>query len=297
MIQEIIDLIDLRQVTTGIVAAIPQLLAALVIVGGFYIAFRVTRRPAKIVLERAGFNKALIRLLIDSLYRYTLLIVSLVMAADQLGIDVGAALAGLGVAGIAIGFAARDSLSNIISGILIFWDKPFIVGDWVTVADEYGEIQEITLRTTRIRTPRNTYVVIPNTTMIDSVLENHSKHGELRVDVSVGIAYKEDIPKAREVILGSLGSVDWLRDDPEPDVVVEGLGDSSVNLSVRVWIDAAAQQRKTGFAVVEAAKLALDDAGIEIPFPHLQLFLDNIEEPVWERLEAMRGAASTRPTN
>ena len=195
-----------QAIIDAIIHLIPDLLAAMVVLAAFYVAFRLSRRPLKMVFERAGMHAKLVELLVDSIYRYGLLAVALVMAASQLGINVGAAIAGLGVAGIAVGFAAQDSLANVISGIIVFLDKPFIVGDWITVEDEYGTVTNITLRSTRIRTPRNSYVVIPNKKIIDTVLENHSKHGRLRVDVPVGIAYKEDIATAREVLLEA---VNW----------------------------------------------------------------------------------------
>jgi small conductance mechanosensitive channel len=264
-----------------VIGLIPDVLAAGVVLLVFFLIFRVSRRPLRMVFKRAGMHDKLVELLVDSIYRYGLAAVALVMAASQLGINVGAAIAGLGVAGIAVGFAAQDSLANVISGIIVFLDKPFIVGDWITVEDEYGKVTNITLRSTRIRTPRNSYVVIPNKRIIDTVLENHSKHGRLRVDVPVGIAYKEDIRRARKVILEAVAGLDGVLDDPGPDVVVDGLGSSSVDLMVRVWIGTADRRRKTVFSVVESSKLALDDAGIEIPFPHLQLFVDNVENEVW----------------
>jgi small conductance mechanosensitive channel len=164
---------------------------------------------------------------------------------------------------------------------LIFWDKPFVVGDWITTEGQYGKVTNITLRTTRIRTPRNTFVVVPNKRIIDELLENHSKHGELRVDVPIGIAYKEDIREAREVLLGAVDTVEQALDDPRPDLVVDELGGSSVNLKVRVWVASADDQRTTYYEVTEKAKLALDKGGIEIPFPHLQLYVDNVEDKIW----------------
>jgi small conductance mechanosensitive channel len=271
-----------QAVLDAVIGLIPDVLAAAAVLLVFYIIFRLSRRPLRMVFAQAGMHDKLVELLVDSIYRYGLAAVALVMAASQLGINVGAAIAGLGVAGIAVGFAAQDSLANVISGIIVFLDKPFIVGDWITVEDEYGKVTNITLRSTRIRTPRNSYVVIPNKRIIDTVLENHSKHGRLRVDVPIGIAYKEDIRKAREVMLDAVAGLDGVLSEPEPDVVVDGLGSSSVDLVVRVWIDTADRRRRTTFSVVEASKLALDEAGIEIPFPHLQLFVDNVEDEVWD---------------
>ena len=124
----------------------------------------------------------------------------------------------------------QDSIANVISGIMIFMDKPFEVGDWITVVDRSGEVNDITMRSTRIRTQRNTYVVIPNKTIIDAVLVNHPQKGITRVD------------------------------DPAPDVVVMELGDSRVNLSLRVWIERTTNAEPVYSAVMEAAKLALDEA-------------------------------------
>ena len=269
---------------------IPSLVAALVILVAFWTAFKLTARAVKAVLERAGLHATLVTMLVDNVYRIALLVLGLVMAADQVGINVGAALAGIGVVGLAIGFAAQDSLSNIIAGFLIFIDKPFEVGDWVRTADNYGQVSEITMRSTRIRTKRNTYVVIPNKTIIDSVLVNHSKHGAIRVDVPVGIAYKEVISKARSVMLESVRKIEKVLSEPAPDLVVTELGPSSVNMNLRVWIQDGCDEQPLYYEVLETSKLALDEAGIEIPYHHLQLFIENVSETVWNG--AARVAAS-----
>lgn len=285
------ELIDVKVLMTTVVAFVPKLVAALLVLLVFWLIFRISRPPLRAVLHKADFHEALIHLVVDNLYRYGVMIVGLVMAADQLGINVAAALAGIGVAGLAVGFAAQDSVANVISGILIFWDKPFVVGDWISTEGNYGRVAEITLRSTRIRTNRNTYVVIPNKTVIDAVLENYSKHGELRVDVPIGIAYKEDIGQAREVLLEAVRSLPEVIAQPQPDVVVESLGNSSVNLLVRVWMDHADALPGVTVAVVEASKLALDAAGIQIPFPHLQLFVDDVEDRVVEKVARVRPLA------
>lgn len=280
--------LDLSRILTRAVEWLPQLAAAVIIMLAFSLGSRLVRRPLSATLRKTGLHATLIELLVDKIFHYAVLIVGLVMALDQLGVNVAAALAGLGVAGIAVGFAAQDTLSNIISGIMIFLDRPFLVDDWVTTGDQYGQVANITLRTTRIRTNRNTYVVIPNRTIIDSVLENHSKHGELRVDVPVGIAYKEDIDRARETLLAAIEELPHRSERRDADVVVSELGDSSVNLLVRVWIDDGRYEQPTRFATVEASKKALDAAGIEIPFPHLQVFFDDVRQPVWDGLRELR---------
>ncbi len=289
--QKLLDSIDVSQLMTQVIAFVPRLVAALALLVIFWILARVLGKVLRRIMTGAGMEKALIGLLVDNILYYGVMVFGLVMAAAQLGINVGAALAGLGVVGLALAFAAQDSVANVISGIIIFWDKPFVVGDWIKVEDQFGRVNNITLRSTRIRTPRNTYVVIPNKAIIDAVLENLSQHGELRVDVAVGIAYKEDILAARRVLLEAVSKIETVKSDPAPDVVVEGLGDSSVNLQVRMWIDAAKDRQGTYFKAMEAAKLALDKAGIEIPFPHLQLFVDDVEERVWHKAAALRSGA------
>jgi small conductance mechanosensitive channel len=128
---------------------LPAVLAALAILIGFWIFYRLTQFSIRRMLERAGVHRTLVSMLVDRIYRVAVTVFALVMAADQIGINVGAALAGIGVVGLAIGFAAQDSIANIIAGFMIFIDKPFEVGDWVTVADRYGAVSDITMRSTR----------------------------------------------------------------------------------------------------------------------------------------------------
>ncbi len=285
MLDEIISRLDVEalatEITTFVIGFIPDAVVALAVLIAFWILYRITGLALRGLLQRSGIHETLINMLIDNVYRYVVLGFGVIMAADQVGVNVAAALAGIGVVGIAVGFAAQDTLSNIIAGFLIFLDKPFAVGEWVDVADQVGEVSEITMRTTRIRTKNNTWVVIPNKRIIDEVLVNHSKHGETRIDVPIGIAYKENIPKAREVLLDAVTSLEGVASDREPEVVVSNLGSSSVDLEVRVWIKTASEEPPMFSTITEVSKLALDGAGIEIPFPHLQLFLDDVRPAVW----------------
>lgn len=291
--QELLSLETAEQLRSMVVAFSPRVFAALFVLFVFWVVFRVLRRLLTTVFRRVGIDKNLTHLLLDNVLRVVLAIIALIMAASQLGLNVAAALAGLGVAGIAVGLAAQDSIANMIAGFLIFWDKPFAVGDYLTIGELYGEVRVITIRTTRLRTVENKYVVIPNKQIMDSVLVNHSMYGETRVNVPLGIAYKEHIPKAREVLLEALQSLEGILTSPAPDVVVEGLGGSSVNLSVRVWIDDMSMERLTLHRTLEACKLALDGAGIQIPYPHLQLFVEKVEDRVWERLDRVPALAGS----
>jgi small conductance mechanosensitive channel len=254
--------IDPKAIGTSVVAFLPRLLAAGLILVLFWITYRVIRPPLREALRRGHLDAALIGLLVDNIYRLTLIVAAVVIAAGQVGINILPALAGLGIAGIALGFAAQDSVANVISGFLIFWDKPFVAGDYVSVLDQYGRVDEITLRTTRLRTPSNSYVVIPNRKIIESTLVNHSKHGGMRVDVPVAIASGESLAKARDALLPAVTTLSGVAPKPEPDVVVTALKTGSVDLMVRAWIDDAALERPVFCRVTEACLEALERAGI-----------------------------------
>ncbi len=202
----------------------------------------------------------------------------LILVLSQLGINVAALVAGLGIAGLALGFAAKDSLENFIAGVTILLDRPFSVGDWVTVDTHYGKVEHITLRSTRILTPNNQTVVFPSVQMVTKAIVNHTSGDPLRVDVSFGIAYKERVEDAREVVLGLVDTDDpRLAPGVDPKVVVTSLGDSSVNMQLRLFLGDPAHAVAVRCEYVERIFEALKDADIEIPFPHLQLFIDEAQ--------------------
>ena len=224
--------------------------------------FRVTRLALVRILSRASLDPALEGMLLN-VYRFTLLTFGVIMAVNQLGINVGAALAGLGVVGLTIGFAAKDTLSNIMAGFLIFWDKPFHTDDWVTLDDNYGKVTEITMRTTRLLTWNNTVVIIPNETVINHVVVNHSRSGHTCIDVPLTTAVG-DIPAVRDAILQVVGAVEGVLRDPPPAVVVKAIGPASADLIVQAWISDAAQERPVSFRILEAAKSALDKLSVAV---------------------------------
>lgn len=245
-------------------------LALAILVAG-YIFYRATAALFRKLLLRSRTQTVFARLLIDTVYKAFILVFTVIAAAGQLGINITAPLAGLGILGIAVGFAAQDSLSNIIAGFLIFFDKPFRVGDYVSIGEHYGRVELITMRSTRIRTQDNTYVVIPNQKIINDVLIDHSTNGDTRLSVRVSIAYEASVTAARTAILEELATIPGILPKPAADVVVDTLGESGVGLIARFWIQNAAEERKFHFIGTEAVKRALDGAGVEIAYPHLQL--------------------------
>jgi small conductance mechanosensitive channel len=286
------SLLDPQKAWAVVLEVLPRLGAATAILLVYWLVLRLTRPLLRGMLERSGFAAGLVNMLVDGVYKGSITAIALISAASELGVNVAAALAGLGVAGIAVGFAAQETVANMIAGFLIFWDRPFKIGDFITTQNRYGRVTEITMRTTRIRTMDNTFVVIPNKQLIGDTLLNHSMYGEMRINVPLSIAYKESIAEARAVLLPVLRHIPGVMETPAPDVVVTALADSGVSLSARVWIADAAAERSTSFAVIEACKLALDDAGIEIPFPHMQLVLDDATPRVLDAITKLSGPAT-----
>ncbi len=200
---------------------------------------------------------------------------------DQFGVDVLGVVTALGVVGIAVGFAAQDTLSNFISGITLLIERPFRIGDWVELAGKVGRVERISLRTTRLVTRDNVHTSIPNASVASAEIVNLSAGGPLRLHIPVGIAYKESARAAREALMPVLREHPLVLQEParSPRVLVDELGDSSVNLVLHAWIgtETIATQPAVSAELLESAKEALDAAGIEIPFPHLQLFLEQTE--------------------
>ena len=200
--------------------------------------------------------------------------VAVVLALDVLGINVMPFVAGAGVLGIAVGFAAKDTLSNLIAGILLIIDRPFEIGDRIEVwsapagSASWGDVIDIGLRATKIRTTDNIIIVIPNNEIMKRDIVNYTLiSSNIRVRINIGVAYDTDIERAKAAILKVAGQVEWVLKDPAPKVVVRNFGESSVDLQLRVWIADARQRMNTISLVTDGIKLVFDQEGIEIPFP------------------------------
>jgi small conductance mechanosensitive channel len=257
-----------------VVGLIPKLAGALFVFLLFYLIYRVLRTLLRRLLRRSrNIDSGLENLLMQT-FRLSALSLIAVMVLSQLGVNVAALLAGLGIAGIALGFAARDTLENFISGITILIDRPFRIGDNIIVEGTFGTVEEITLRSTRIRTLNNEMMVMPNTHMINQKLINHTMLNVLRVEVPFGIAYKEYPAQARQVVLALTTDDDRLHPDYPPQVVVTSLNDSSVDMRLRVYLNNPKLEVPVRLEYTEKIREALREADIEIPFPHLQLFVD-----------------------
>nr|CBX27568.1 hypothetical protein N47_H23900 [uncultured Desulfobacterium sp.] len=204
----------------------------------------------------------------------------IILALDVLGLNIMPFVAGAGIAGIAIGFAAKDTLSNLIAGILLIIDRPFEVGDRIEVwtapqnSATWGDVIDIGLRATKIRTTDNIVIIIPNNEIMKRDIINYTTiTKEIRVRIPIGIAYDADINKAKELIVKAALELDWVMKEPEPKIVVHSFGDSAVNLQARVWINEPRRRIDTISSITDRVKDIFQLEGIEIPYPKRDIYI------------------------
>jgi len=171
---------------------------------------------------------------------------------------------------LAIGFALQDVIANFVAGVFIYTDKPFRIGDWIEWDGNSGVVEDISLRVTRVRTFDNELLTVPNSNLTDGVIKNPVAKEQLRLQFLFGIGYDDDIDKATEIIIDEAEKHDEILDDPAPSVRLTELGDSSVGLKSRVWIDEPGRGDfvKTKGEYVKAVKERFDEEGINIPYPN-----------------------------
>jgi small conductance mechanosensitive channel len=190
--------------------------------------------------------------------RWSILGVGIVIAFDQIGVQVTALLAGITITGLAVGFALQDTLTNLIASVVVFWDKPFRVGDWITLADHYGRVARITFRSTRILKQNGDVVAAPNTMVLGSVLLNHSANRINWVNVPLVIADTLPVPRVRAALLASCAGDDRLLADPPPKVVIEAVNPGAVSISLSFCTKDEGLQSELLQEYLEKAKEALD---------------------------------------
>ena len=206
---------------------------------------------------------------------YALMLTFVVIASiSQLGVQTASLVAVLGAAGLAVGLALQGSLSNFAAGVMTIIFRPYNVGDVVEVAGKTGQVEEVDIFTTTLRLPDKTKIIIPNGQALDGVIVNFTEAGNRRMDLSVGISYDANIQQAREVILQALSKSDYVLESPAPSVGVSGLGDNSVDLTVRPWAKASDHPAAT-LELLESIKVALDEADIGIPYPQRDVHIYN----------------------
>lgn len=235
---------------------------------------KFTRKIIKKSMKRANVELGVIQF-VDSFVRATLYVLLVALLASSFGLDAASVVAVLGSAGVAIGLAVQGSLSNLAGGVLILALKPFKVGDYIKegYSDKEGTVTEIQIFYTKLLTPDNQTVILPNGNLANNSLVNVTTQEARRMDISVGISYNADLKKAKEVLLQVLAGDEAVLKDRDYLVFVDSLADSCVKLGVRCWF----RQEdfwKGKWRITENCKLKLDENGIEIAFNQLDVHLD-----------------------
>ncbi|MCG2460801.1 mechanosensitive ion channel [Flavobacteriaceae bacterium F89] len=217
-------------------------------------------------MSKSSYDSSLQNFLL-SLVSWTLKIFLILVVISQLGVNVTTFAAVIAAAGLAVGLALQGSLSNFAGGVLIMIFKPYKIGDLIEAQGVLGTVKEIEIFTTKLITPQNKLAIVPNGAMANGNIVNFTTEGKMRVDITIGVGYDEDIKKTKEVLMGVLTANPLVKEEPAPSVNVSELADSSVNFAVRPYCKPE-DYWTVYFATMEGCKLALDKAGIEIPYPH-----------------------------
>ncbi len=256
--------------------------AAVLVVTGWLLA-----RIASLTVRRL-FSEHLSRhdlALVRRVVFYVILALFVVSAVRELGFKLHVLMGAAGILTLAIGFASQTSASNIISGLFLLGERPFSIGDVVKIGDTTGEVISIDMLSVKLRTFDNLFVRIPNETIIKSSLTTLSKFPIRRLDLQLGIAYKEDIERVREVLFDLADKNPLCLDEPKPILIFQGFGESSINLQFSVWAQREQFLELRNSIQIEIKK-QFDRLGIEIPFPHRTLYAGSVTEPLPVRIES-----------
>lgn len=252
-----------------------NIISALLILFIGNIIVKVIAGSVSKVLQKKQMDKAVVQF-IYGLVRYLLFIIVLIAALGRIGVQTASVVAVIGAAGLAIGLALQGSLSNFAAGVLIVAFRPFKSGDYVEVAGVAGSVDSIHIFQTILKTPDNKMIVLPNSSVIGDSIVNYSRYDTRRVDMLIGVSYKADLKKTKEVLRKVVESDPRVLKDPAVNIAVHTLADSSVNLIVRPWVNSA-DYWPVYWDLTQAIKEALDENGIEIPFPQMDVHLNKLD--------------------
>ncbi len=220
-------------------------------------------------LENRGVDRTLTGFLSSMLYG-ALMVFVVITAVGQLGVQTTSFVAVIGAAGLAVGLALQGSLSNFASGVLLILFKPFKAGDVIRAGGEAGTVVQVGILTTELRTPDNMQIIMPNASVLGSSITNVSAYPTRRVDMTVGVGYRDDLNKAKRIMAELLNADERVLAEPAVTIAVANLGDSSVDFVVRPWVNSG-DYWDVKFDFTKAVKEAFDAEGISIPFPQRDL--------------------------
>src|SRR6056297_785419 len=235
ILNRIFEVFSLDKITKIVLNMIPKFIVAIVIILVFIILWKLLKRTSYTIFKKISLDKTLQNMITNVLKTF-IFIIGAIIVLREFGIDIGAILAGLGVVGLTLGFAAQDALSNIISGIFIFWDKPFVIGDLIEVNEHYGRVDIITMRSTRLITVNGKMLSIPNSEIINSTVASYTNFPNLRIDIDFTVSANENLKKIRELLYKIVENDNDYLLTPQPEVVLNKLNDYNIELIFRVWI-------------------------------------------------------------
>jgi len=256
--------------TDGLAFGIDLLLALVIFFVGRFAIRMVVRALAK-TMQKNGVEKTL-ETFICNLVSMALLVVVVIAAIGQVGIQTTSFIAIFGAAGLAVGLALQGSLSNFASGVLIVLFRPYKVGDFVEAAGISGSVDQVQILTTVLKTGDNKQVIVPNSQIMNSIITNYSAHDTRRLDMVVGVSYEDDLDKVRKTLEEIIAADDRILKDPAPNIAVAELADSSVNFIVRPWC-ATSDYWPLMWDLTETIKKRFDQEGISFPFPQQDVHL------------------------
>jgi small conductance mechanosensitive channel len=242
-----------------------NLLLALLTFLVYYVLWRVTRVLMVPLLRGLDVDETG-RSFFQTVTKVVILTIGVVAALSQLGVNTASLLASLGVAGLTIGFAARDALSNIISGVFIFWDRPFVLDDLIEIDGKYGRVDRITLRSTRVVTVEGKMLAIPNAEVVNRTVASYTNFPHLRIDIPLTVGVGEDLGRARKILLDLVREDDDFMAQPPPEVVVTQINDYNVLLTLQAWLRDERRHIPKRFDLRERAFDALRSAEVDMPF-------------------------------
>ncbi len=214
---------------------IPNILIFTITFSIFIIIWLFVKKTLSLIFKKVSVDKTIKSFIMTTL-KYLLIIIGLITSLSQIGIDTGSILASLGVAGLTLGFAAKDALSNIISGIFIFWDRPFVIDDLIEIAGKYGTVTEITMRSTRILTVDGKILSIPNSQIVNSAVASYTNFPHLRLDIEFTVGPLVNIQDLRDLICSSLPENEVFLSEPGPQLILKSMNDYNLSLVFMVWI-------------------------------------------------------------
>lgn len=244
--------------------------AVLILYFGRYAAKIFSKITVK-ALEKARVDITLTKFLSKIVY-YSILAAAVIAALNRVGIETSSIVAVLATAGLAVGLALKDSLSNFAAGVMIIIFKPFVIGNYVETAGTEGTVDEISIFTVKLKSVDNKTIVVPNSAVFGENIINYSTSTSRRVDIPVGVSYDSDIKKTKSVLTGIVEQTEKVLKDPAPMVVLTNLGDSSINFAIRAWVNTG-DYWDAYFEMIEKVPVRLREEGIEIPFPQMDVHL------------------------